>query len=63
VPLVVDQVRVPLAEQVVRPAVDRVPVVIGPRVEGELVHEGQVEPGVVLDVVRRLFEDADGQVH
>src|SRR5207253_2107736 len=45
--LAVEVVRVPLAEDVVGPAVDGVAVVVGPRVQGQLVQQLRVEAGVL----------------
>ncbi len=51
--LVVDVVRVPLAEVIVGPLVDRVIEVVGPRVEGQLVQQLQIEVGLFQQTRRR----------
>ena len=44
-PLAVDVVRIPLAEMIVRPLVDRVIEIVLPRIDGQLVEQVRVEPG------------------
>ena len=47
--LVVDVVGIPLAEVVVGPLIDRMVEVVLPRVDGQLVEQIEVEPGLALD--------------
>src|SRR5262249_38055777 len=61
--LVVDVVRVPFAEEVVRPLVGRMAVVVGARVEGEFVQNGWIETRRREQVPRGGVQDRKGARH
>ena len=62
-PVVVEVVRVPFAEDVVGPAVGRMVVVVGSRVQGQLVEQRRVELGVVEQVGVGRRDDFQRQPH
>jgi hypothetical protein len=62
-PAAVDRLRIPLAEQHVRPLVHRVEVVVRPRVERELVELLRVEAGLFQQHGFGLGEQVDGGAH
>ena len=55
-------VRVPFAEDVVGPAVDRMAVIVGAQVEGQLVEQGRVEVGLGQQGRVVAVEDLQGLV-
>ena len=45
-PLIVNAMRIPLAKMIVGALVHRVIEIVGPRIEGQLVHQGRIEAGL-----------------